>query len=27
VDEVYAHADVHDPVFDLALRRAWGDQE
>jgi len=25
VDEIYAHADVHDPVFDRALRRAWGD--
>jgi integrase len=26
VDEIYAHADVHDPVFDRALRQAWGDQ-
>ena len=25
VDEIYAHADVHDPVFDRALRQAWGD--
>lgn len=27
VDEIYAHADVHDPVFDRALRKVWGDQE
>jgi hypothetical protein len=27
VEEIYAHADVHDPVFDRALRKAWGDQE
>jgi hypothetical protein len=26
VDEIYAHADVHDPVFDRALRKVWGDQ-
>jgi integrase len=26
VDEVYAHADVHDPVFDRALRSVWGEQ-
>lgn len=26
VDEIYAHADVHDPVFDRALRQVWGDQ-
>lgn len=25
VDEVYAHADVHDPVFDRALRTVWGE--
>jgi integrase len=25
VDEIYAHADVHDPVFDRALRQVWGD--
>lgn len=27
VEEIYAHADVHDPVFDRALRKVWGDQE
>ncbi len=26
VDEIYAHADVHDPVFDRALRKVWGEQ-
>lgn len=26
VGETYAHADLHDPVFDAALRRVWGDQ-
>ena len=26
VGETYAHADVHDPAFDAALRRAWGQQ-
>lgn len=26
VDEIYAHADVHDPTFDRALRKVWGDQ-
>jgi integrase len=26
VDEIYAHADVHDPVFDRALRTVWGDR-
>ena len=25
VAETYAHADVHDPAFDAALRRAWGE--
>src|SRR5258706_477753 len=25
VDEVYGHADVHDPAFDAALRAAWGE--
>jgi integrase len=24
VDEVYGHVDVHDPVFDAALRTVWG---
>ena len=23
VDEIYAHVDLHDPVFDAALRRVW----
>lgn len=23
VDEIYAHADVHDPAFELALHKAW----
>ena len=26
VDEVYGHVDVHDPVFDAALRQVWGEQ-
>lgn len=26
VDEIYAHADVHDPVFDRALRKVWGEE-
>ena len=25
VDEVYGHADVHDPVFEAALRTVWGE--
>jgi integrase len=25
VDETYGHADLHDPVFDAALRRVWGE--
>jgi hypothetical protein len=25
VDEVYGHADVHDPKFDAALRTVWGE--
>jgi hypothetical protein len=25
VSETYAHADVHDPAFDAALRRVWGE--
>jgi integrase len=25
VDEVYGHVDVHDPVFDAALRTVWGE--
>lgn len=24
VEEIYGHVDVHDPVFDAALRRVWG---
>jgi integrase len=27
VDEIYAHADVHDPVFETALLAAWGEQQ
>lgn len=27
VDEIYAHADVHDPVLDRALRQVWGEHE
>ena len=27
VDEVYGHADVHDPAFDAALRTVWGEQQ
>jgi integrase len=27
VEDIYAHADVHDPVFDRALRKVWGVQE
>jgi integrase len=27
VDEVYGHADVHDPAFDAALRSVWGEQQ
>jgi integrase len=23
VDEIYGHVDLHDPVFDAALRRVW----
>lgn len=26
VDEVYGHVDIHDPGFDLALRRVWGQE-
>ena len=26
VDEIYAHADLHDPAFDRALRTVWGEQ-
>ena len=26
VDEIYAHVDIHDPAFDRALRKAWGEQ-
>jgi integrase len=26
VAETYAHADMHDPAFDAALRAAWGEQ-
>ena len=25
VDEVYGHADLHDPAFDAALRAVWGE--
>ncbi|MFE2940754.1 tyrosine-type recombinase/integrase [Streptomyces sp. NPDC059255] len=25
VDEIYAHVDINDPVFDAALRTAWGE--
>jgi integrase len=25
VDEIYGHIDVHDPVFDTALRKVWGE--
>jgi integrase len=25
VDEVYGHVDVHDPLFDAALRTVWGE--
>jgi hypothetical protein len=24
VDEIYAHADMHDPAFVHALHKAWG---
>ncbi|WUE12548.1 tyrosine-type recombinase/integrase [Nonomuraea sp. NBC_00507] len=24
VDEIYAHVDIHDPVFERALRTVWG---
>jgi integrase len=27
VDEIYAHVDVHDPVFDAALRQVWGEPQ
>lgn len=26
VDEIYGHADIHDPAFSAALRRVWGEQ-
>jgi hypothetical protein len=25
VDEVYGHVDVHDSIFDAALRAVWGE--
>ena len=25
IDEIYGHVDVHDPIFDAALRRVWGE--
>jgi integrase len=25
VDEIYAHVDIHDPVFEAALRQVWGE--
>lgn len=27
VEEVYGHADVHDPVFAAALSKVWTDQQ
>jgi integrase len=27
VEEIYAHADVHDPAFDAALRAVWGEEQ
>lgn len=27
VEDIYAHADIHDPRFDRALRRVWGEGE
>ena len=27
VDEIYGHVDVHDPVFDAALRTVWGESK
>jgi hypothetical protein len=26
VDEIYGHGDIHDPAFDAALRKVWGEQ-
>ena len=26
VEQVYGHADVHDPVFEAALARVWDEQ-
>nr|WP_237330041.1 tyrosine-type recombinase/integrase [Streptomyces sp. BA2] len=26
VDEIYAHVDIHDPAFDAALRKVWGER-
>ncbi|MFI1992998.1 tyrosine-type recombinase/integrase [Actinoplanes sp. NPDC020271] len=25
-DEIYGHVDIHDPAFDAALRKVWGEQ-
>ena len=25
VDEIYGHVNVHDPTFDAALRKVWGE--
>ncbi|WP_244453256.1 tyrosine-type recombinase/integrase [Streptomyces malaysiensis] len=27
VDDVYGHVDIHDPVFDAALRTVWGESK
>ena len=27
VDEIYGHVDVHDPAFDAALRKVWGESQ
>ncbi|MEU4828805.1 tyrosine-type recombinase/integrase [Actinomadura sp. NPDC023710] len=24
VDEIYAHVDIHDPAFETALMKVWG---
>ena len=26
VEEIYGHVDIHDPAFDAALRKVWGEQ-
>ena len=25
LDQIYGHVDVHDPAFDAALRKTWGE--